>query len=648
MKNARFNLLFFIGLLVAPSALMAQVNTNLNPNNTVMLDGYTFEQFNRGFLREVKITILDKSEIVVAETVTDSTGHFSVPVAVGKDYILQAEKRIFTLKRQDVAAANTKVGEVLYLKVEMARQPGYLFEMTLAEKRYGLEEIPVDGVNGARVEIYNNTKQATVLSVDSTKNPSLNYTFEQGNHYTILIRRKGFYNKRLEAHINIDGCILCFEGVGTVTPGMVDNLTNAADHKIGTLIANIEMERIDTTRNVVLQNIYYDYNSANLRLESKRELEKLANVLQNNPSLIVELGSHTDSRGSEEANLQLSKWRAQAAVDYIAGLGKVSVGRMKAKGYGESRLVNRCADGVLCSDKEHEQNRRTELRIISFTKVDPYESLSLAEIIHEEQMQKMMANPETAFSSEEYIAPEKAVVTTETIKGKGADNTPPSPENIGSPNGKMPEMPQVAPAKTPNAAIEPVKVTTTMPKAKEAAKEVSKGAAKATTKTAVATMRDQKASVATDSSVNAVVKPSLPASPSSVAPAFEEKVVAPLEKTVEKTVEKVIEKTTPTPVATPAKPTIALEVSPLEEKYSGYSIYFLTSNAALSKDAAPLQKIAEQFSSQVFFQKAEGNEWTYYVGLFQFWGETEAYLAKVLKAFPNAQIVDFYNGKKVK
>ncbi len=88
-------------------------------------------------------------------------------------------------------------------------------------------------------------------------------------------------------------------------------------------------------------------------------MDRVAIVLQDNPSLQVELGSHTDSRGSDETNQNLSKARAKSVYDYLASKN-IYRARMKYKGYGETRLLNRCKDGIECSDEEHAVNRRTE------------------------------------------------------------------------------------------------------------------------------------------------------------------------------------------------------------------------------------------------------------------------------------------------
>jgi len=82
---------------------------------------------------------------------------------------------------------------------------------------------------------------------------------------------------------------------------------------------------------------------------------------------MIELSSHTDSKASDEFNLALSKKRAQFAVDYIIH-GGIEKKRLKAVGYGETKLLNRCANGVECFDEEHGINRRTEFKITEIPK----------------------------------------------------------------------------------------------------------------------------------------------------------------------------------------------------------------------------------------------------------------------------------------
>jgi outer membrane protein OmpA-like peptidoglycan-associated protein len=113
----------------------------------------------------------------------------------------------------------------------------------------------------------------------------------------------------------------------------------------------------------ILENILYDFDKHNIRPDAAAILDKLVATMRDNPTLKIELSSHTDSRGTQTYNERLSQRRAQAAVDYLVKRG-IARDRMVAKGYGETRLLNRCADGVSCTAAEHQANRRTEVEVL--------------------------------------------------------------------------------------------------------------------------------------------------------------------------------------------------------------------------------------------------------------------------------------------
>lgn len=105
--------------------------------------------------------------------------------------------------------------------------------------------------------------------------------------------------------------------------------------------------------------IYYEVNSYQLTRQSKEELDRVAIVLKDNPGLRVQLGSHTDSRGSNEINQTLSTARAKSVFEYLVNQ-RVPAITISFKGFGESKILNKCFDGIDCSDQEHALNRRTE------------------------------------------------------------------------------------------------------------------------------------------------------------------------------------------------------------------------------------------------------------------------------------------------
>ncbi|TXK37796.1 OmpA family protein [Pontibacter qinzhouensis] len=158
----------------------------------------------------------------------------------------------------------------------------------------------------------------------------------KGNTYTFEGKKDGFLNQSVEIEVPV----------------------TARDTVEVTLLFDKSTAGIA----IVLEKIYYDLDKWAIRPDAARELDKLVKVLKANPAIKIEMSSHTDSREGFAYNQLLSERRAQAAVDYLIskGIGKE---RLTAKGYGKTRLVNGCIDGVPCSEQEHQLNRRTEFKI---------------------------------------------------------------------------------------------------------------------------------------------------------------------------------------------------------------------------------------------------------------------------------------------
>ncbi|WP_406826498.1 OmpA family protein [Pedobacter sp. KACC 23697] len=143
----------------------------------------------------------------------------------------------------------------------------------------------------------------------------------------------------------------------------VENLATIGLTTSGVLTQNLYLEPIVINKAIKLENIYYDFDKWNIRADAAIELDKLVKIMTDNPTIWIELGSHTDSRGKDAYNLNLSQKRAESAVAYIISRG-IDKNRITAKGYGETRLLNKCGNGVACSEEEHQLNRRTEFKIV--------------------------------------------------------------------------------------------------------------------------------------------------------------------------------------------------------------------------------------------------------------------------------------------
>jgi outer membrane protein OmpA-like peptidoglycan-associated protein len=556
----------------------------------VVLDGYVYEKNNRGYLNEVKVTVFEKTGLLIGEVLTDQNGHFSIAAEANKEYDVQFEKKVFVTAKESASTAGKNEGEKVFVEHKMVRQPGYLLEVTLAEKRESAE-IPVDAVNGSRIEIYNNTTKKEELVIESSTSPSFNITLQQGNEYTILVRKEGFFNKRLHANVNINGCYLCMDGFGSVTPGVVDNLTASENNQIGTLLANVEMERVNMNKNIAVKNIYYAKSSAELTDTARKELDKVKIMLEYNPSLIIELGSHSDSRGTDEANLRLSQARAQAAVDYITSSGLVETSRLKAIGYGEKKLVNKCTDGVPCNEAEHNQNRRTELKIIGFS-TNNFDSKSLLEIIHQEEMTRFLKEGES----------EKVYVNGALSEPQIVEKPLPKPIKKAQPLGK----PLPKPIIDKNAEVIAEKVGSVEP---------FDDVESLNTEGPIANTSNQQFDEA-----NARVKT---------------EAKAPLKAEAQ-----------PSPLFNKNTENIKVNLKAIEN-YSGYKVQLFAAPNLLTAEDPDLKMIAAEVMTDVFYETIKNGLYAYSVGYFQSWNETERFLEKVIAKYPAAYIVEYYNGKRL-
>ncbi len=120
----------------------------------------------------------------------------------------------------------------------------------------------------------------------------------------------------------------------------------------------------DLAKTFGIKIIYFDLDKWNIRQDAALELEKIMDVMKEYPSMKIDLRSHTDSRGTAKYNEKLSDRRAKSSVAWLVKNG-IETSRLSGKGYGESKLLNKCADGVKCSEDEHQANRRSEFIVVA-------------------------------------------------------------------------------------------------------------------------------------------------------------------------------------------------------------------------------------------------------------------------------------------
>ena len=115
---------------------------------------------------------------------------------------------------------------------------------------------------------------------------------------------------------------------------------------------------------IVIESIYFEFNKATITKESQLSLNKIVNVLNEYPEMKLDIGAHTDNKGSDKYNMVLSQKRAKSTVDYLTSKG-ISRDRLTYKGYGESKPLIDC--GGKCTAEEDQKNRRVEFNIVKKT-----------------------------------------------------------------------------------------------------------------------------------------------------------------------------------------------------------------------------------------------------------------------------------------
>lgn len=292
------------------------------------ISGQVFNSETKEILGNTRVSLIDKTGSAVESVTTDTDGKFAFEIRKIDNYQIRSEKKYFFDGQESIPASELRRNaDVLKLVYQLPDSDLFVNGLVVFKE----DQLPVENVN---VSIKNSLK-----TIDLTTNSEGKFscTLLRDMDYTIEYHKEGILGKSesLDTHDIIGNKIALKE----------------------------EVEQVQVGKVFVLDNIFYDLNKSNIRSDAAIELDKLVMVMTDNPNLKIELSSHTDSRGSDSYNMSLSKRRAKEAVQYIVSKG-ISPDRLKAKGYGETKLINHCANGVECTKEEHQANRRTEVKIL--------------------------------------------------------------------------------------------------------------------------------------------------------------------------------------------------------------------------------------------------------------------------------------------
>ncbi|MRI00170.1 OmpA family protein [Kriegella sp. EG-1] len=211
---------------------------------------------------------------------------------------------------------------------------------------YVINKITNEPIAQASLEISNSTdEQIHILRTD--ENGYYNVTLPCNRENNLLFFKAGFSRESVK--------IITGEGVENASTNNMVYLT-----PFESLIVkegNVEKIKVDP--------IYFDYDKSNITTRAEIELEKVLFAMRKFPDIKIKIESHTDARGSDSYNLQLSDDRAKSTSKYLIAQGVASYRIVSANGFGETQLKNKCANGVQCSEQEHLLNRRSNFIIVS-------------------------------------------------------------------------------------------------------------------------------------------------------------------------------------------------------------------------------------------------------------------------------------------
>lgn len=283
-------------------------------------------------LPEATVSLLDDQGSILRDTLSDSNGNFEFKLDYKKQYTLTADKLGYhRINTEEVFTAEPNgLIEGLVLKLE---PPHHVVSIK------AIDDSTNQVIPDAEIHVLDIQENELV---EISKRGSHHHEFETkgGKDYRAIGVKVGYFSNNISIAIGFD-------------------------HVYDTLFFDIPLKRIEIGKAIKLENIYYDLDKSFIRVDAAVELDKLVKILEENPTIEIELGSHTDSRGSDPYNKSLSQRRADSAVKYIIDNG-INASRITAQGYGETALTNKCSNGVACSKEQHQANRRTEFKVTKF------------------------------------------------------------------------------------------------------------------------------------------------------------------------------------------------------------------------------------------------------------------------------------------
>ena len=290
--------------------------------------------------------------------ITNDLGVFNMLVTPDVEYAMVAKKEGYKVAKEHMNASAKMLSSDYEFCIPMERLNCLIMEGIVKNKKYTNKVIP-----NATVTMVNKCTGDEVV-VTSDSNGDFNFPCVDCDCEYYLKGEKTYFTEGTNSASTMG--LNCGDG-GKVEVVLELNPVDPAAPIVAplALAPSLNGNTIREGAVIELPQIYYDFDQFYIRDDASNELDRVVSLMNQYPTLTIELGSHTDARGTTKYNERLSQNRAEAAVKYIVSKG-ISSARLVAKGYGESQLRNGCANFVECPEEEHQYNRRTEVRVLRF------------------------------------------------------------------------------------------------------------------------------------------------------------------------------------------------------------------------------------------------------------------------------------------
>jgi outer membrane protein OmpA-like peptidoglycan-associated protein/tetratricopeptide (TPR) repeat protein len=311
-----------------------------------LIKGTVIDQNSGTVLANALLTIKDQNGNIVATTQADANGNYQFEVTPGANYSISAKLDKYDGKIADLSVPMN--ASTIEQKLGLVKQIDFGIRLLVTD---AATKTALSGVGVVITDLKNNS---TLINEDTKSSGDVSKQlkgYKKGDLLTLKIELSapGYLKKLVEYKGTIDqaGLIQLHEKL------------------------NVELQAVavggDLAKTLGIKPIYFDLGKFNIRKDAAIELDKIVKVMNENPTMVIELGSHTDCRSSVQFNQTLSANRAKASAEYIQK--RISnPSRIYGKGYGESKLLNDCGcEGTVksnCSEEQHQLNRRTEFIII--------------------------------------------------------------------------------------------------------------------------------------------------------------------------------------------------------------------------------------------------------------------------------------------